>query len=47
MSLDEARSEEYFEDEFEKLVKYREMTFNPVYEYDYEKDLSGACKWPH
>ena len=35
MNLDEeTKAEEYFENKFDKLVEYRETTFNPIYELE-------------
>ena len=33
MSLDEAKSEEYFNKKYEEFVQYRDLIFNPVYEF--------------
>ena len=34
----EIKTEEYFEDRFDKLVEYRETTFNPIYELQEDRE---------
>ncbi len=34
----EIKTEEYFENKFDKLVEYRETTFNPIYKLERDRE---------